>query len=198
MHDKIIIAFLARAGSGKSTAAAFVEKHWGPVERVSFAGPLKEMAKELYGFSDDQVYGSLKETPDARLDQINGPHPFSEAVTPRQMLQRLGNTARNIIGPRVWVDAALNTISESPHRIAVIDDCRYINEAKAIAGLPGGYVIKLEAPDRESNADPNHPSEAEVDKVPLRYVQSVIRNEQALGLDAFHTALRRALEGILG
>lgn len=194
MTDKIVIAFLARAGSGKSTAAAFVEKHWGPVERVSFAGPLKELAKRLYGLDDEQVYGSMKEEYSPHLA---GLWDNDSTATPRHALQLLGNEARNIIGPRVWIDAALNAVEKSPHRIAVIDDCRHVNEVEAIAALPHGYVIKIEAPDRVSNADPNHPSEAQVDEAPMRCLQAVIRNEQALGLDAFYTSLRRALEGIL-
>lgn len=178
----VVIAFLARAGSGKSMAAKHLIHRHGAA-RVSFAGPLKELAKRLLDLSEDQVYGHLKETLDDRY-----------GMTPRVFLQRLGNEARDIIGPRVWIDAALNAIERTSNRLVVIDDCRYVNEAEAIASLTNGHVIKIESPDRDSQADPNHPSEAEVDKVPDRFLSGILVNKQEYGPTPFLSAL----DGLVG
>ena len=180
----MIIAFLARAGSGKTTAAKYLEKKHGAV-RVSFAGPLKELAKRLYDLTDEQVYGSLKEEPDERLEELFG----DEGVTPRRVLQLLGNQAREIIGRDVWIRAAMNECAK--HRLAVIDDCRYVNEAEAVAAV-GGLVIKIEAPTRKSSADPNHPSEAEVDRVPEELLTATIENRLA-DVEDFYADLEAAL-----
>ena len=168
-----VIAFLGRAGSGKSTASKHLVESYG-AKKVSFAGPLKELAKLLLNFSDEQVYGSqaIKETVDARY-----------GFTPRQFLQNLGNGAREIIGNRVWVDGCLNTILRKSEKgegsLFVIDDCRYVNEAAIIAtdDRIRGYVVKLECPNAQTSVDPTHPSEAEVDMVPEQFITERIISE---------------------
>lgn len=184
MHEREapVVAFVARAGSGKTTATNFV-KSLKPryFETVSFAAPLKKLAGALMGFEDEQLYGSLKETMDPRY-----------GMTPREFMQRLGNEARLHIHDRVWVDAAMNRVSAVRHRgkVALIDDCRYANEAEAIRNI-GGLVIKIESPDRVSAADPNHPSEKGVDKIRAEYT---IINHQKDGLDAFFDKIRTILK----
>lgn len=160
----LVIGFLGRAGSGKSTASKHIVSTFPHFKVVSFARPLKELAKLLLEFSDDQVFGSQeqKETVDPRY-----------GLTPRLFLQRLGNGAREIVGQRVWIDALLNTIKQDYERSQaahayVIDDMRYVNEAEEITTNRSieGYVFKLECPDAQTAADTNHPSEAQVDLVP--------------------------------
>ena len=83
----LIVAFLAKAGSGKTTAAEHLIEKYQDVERISFAGPLKIMAQALFKFSEAQLYGDQKEVIDPRYD-----------ATPRQLLQLLGAKARECIG----------------------------------------------------------------------------------------------------
>lgn len=190
-----VIAFLARAGSGKTTAAQYLVENHNAV-RLSFAGPLKELARGLLEFNDEQLYGSLKETVDERYE-----------LTPRTFLQRLGNQARQIIGETVWVDAALNTIQQpfNQGRLIVIDDCRYPNEAEAISmlyrlgdGSTEGFVVKIVSPDRTSSADPYHPSEAGVDLVPEGRLFATIVNDQHKGVCAFQQQVQGVLADALG
>lgn len=68
---KTIIAFCGLAGSGKDTACNYlVDRH--KFKKASFAGPMKEMAKIAFDFTDEQLYGSSsnREQPDER-------YPFS-------------------------------------------------------------------------------------------------------------------------
>ena len=189
----VVIAFLARAGSGKTTAAQYLIENHGAV-RVSFAGPLKELARGLMDFNDEQLYGSLKETIDERY-----------GMTPRTFLQRLGNQARQIIGENVWIDAAMNTIKENEGRLIVIDDCRYLNEAEAISALyldgdgkTEGHVIKIVSLDRTSVADPHHPSEAGVDLVPEVLLFATLVNDQHKGLESFKEMVQEVVIDALG
>lgn len=181
-----VIAFLARAGSGKSTAADYLIEHHGAV-RVSFAGPLKELARGLMDFNDEQLFGSLKETVDGRY-----------GMTPRAFMQRLGNNARQCIGETVWVDAALNAIKKQEGRLVVIDDCRYPNEAEALAALPDSRVIKIVSPDRNSAADPNHPSEAGVDECRPEDIYQTIINDQYKGIELFRSKIQDIAIDALG
>ena len=188
MKKNTVIAFLARAGSGKTTATKYLIENHGAVH-VSFAGPQKELARGLLEFSDEQLYGSLKETIDERY-----------GLTPRTFLQRLGNQARQVIGETVWIDAAVNTINQpfNEGRLIVIDDCRYPNEAETIAAMAGGHVIKIISPDRTSVADPHHPSEAGVDLVPEEHLFTNIVNDQHKGLERFKDQVQDVLADVLG
>lgn len=175
---KLIIGLAGRAGSGKSTCAQRLIDEYGATP-FSFALPLKELARDVFGFSPEQVFGSQaeKETVDPRW-----------GLSPRELLIRLGNGARIRLGPDVWVRACMNAIASSDCSIAVISDVRYPNEAEAITEA-GGYVIRLQCPDALTSVDPNAPSEKSVDEIESRFIYwdaSIPRSPGArLLLDAF-------------
>lgn len=127
-----IIALSGHAGSGKSTAAAFLQDRGYTL--VKFAAPLKAMCRAV-GLTDEQIEGSLKERP---LDWLQG-------KSPRQFMQMLGTEfGRDCIGPHFWVGlwerAALEVLDEGGR--VVCDDCRFANEADAVRKL-GGVVVRL-------------------------------------------------------
>lgn len=129
----MIIALNGRAGSGKSTAAQYlVEQHGFTL--VKFAGPLKAMMKAL-GLGQREIEGDLKEKP----------HPLLGGRTPRYAMQTLGTEwGRNIIHSDLWVMAAMERVLDvlDLGGKAVIDDCRFPNEAKAVIES-GGSIIRL-------------------------------------------------------
>lgn len=171
----IIVGLLGKAGSGKTTAAQHMAEAYG-AKRISFAAPLKEMAKIIWEFTDEQVYGSTesKETWDGRWN-----------VTPRLAMQRLGTSARQWIHPEVWIHAAFNTINNHyathpEERLYVVDDVRFINEVKAIKdyGWTTGFVTQLVCSDVKSDADGSHPSESEMDSVDRALIDAVVTSHR--------------------
>lgn len=201
MGKPLVIALLGRAGSGKSTTAQYIQDKLDAT-RISFAGPLKGLAKHLMGFTDEQVYGSEKEVIDSRVRgllsgiDLAGHEFVRDAYTPRVFLQRLGNGAREFIHNRVWIEAAIDKAVNGTNQIYVIDDCRYVNEAEAIHADPriDGRVIKIDGIGRQSDADPNHPSEAQVDQVPSQFIDFLITNDISNGLDTLHAEVDLVLE----
>lgn len=129
--------------SGKSTLAKFLEQH-GFI-RVSLANPLKEMVKELYGFSDEQVYGNQKETP-TQYRRTDG-----SFFTPRDILIREGCLKRSI-DPLFWckklVDRLEYLSKDSTAVNFVIDDIRFLNEIDFFKPM-GAKFIRIE---REASA----------------------------------------------
>lgn len=127
-----ILALSGPAGSGKSTAAAFLQDKGYTL--VKFAGPLKAMCRAI-GLGDEHIEGNLKERP---LDWLQG-------KSPRQFMQMLGTEfGRDCIGTHFWVGlwerAALEVLDNGGR--VVCDDCRFANEADAVRKL-GGVVVRL-------------------------------------------------------
>jgi 5'(3')-deoxyribonucleotidase len=180
-----VIAFLGRAGSGKTTAARYFEERYG-AERVSFAAPIKRIARDMLDFSDAQLYGNEKEAIDPRY-----------GFSPRWVLQRLGCGGRDHIAADVWLDVAVRTAVASRAPVVVIDDCRFINEAGRITHDPRihGVVVRIDGGAREKDVGDDS-SETEITEVPDRYVWRTIDNQPAEQLDLFKSELD-ALHGRL-
>lgn len=111
------IAFIGKAGSGKTTAAQYLSDSYG-YQRLSFAAKLKEMAADLWG-------------PDAYKD--------------RDKLQRLGIAVREI-DPDAWVNVAMHKLQYKmpAHWPVVVDDCRFENEYWALKER-GFRIVRIEA-----------------------------------------------------
>lgn len=162
-----IIALLGRAGSGKSTIANHLVEHFG-AKRYSFAAPLKLMVGEIFAFTKEQLYGTQaeKEAIDPRYD-----------MSARDANKVVGTAARKYLGESVWLEACLHSIRKDNPKIAVIDDCRYVNEATYLSKI--GHVVKLVCPSRQDTG--KHPSEREVDLVPAGMIFATITSEPSPG-----------------
>ena len=128
-----IIGFSGLAGSGKSTAAEFLQKELG-FERVRFAGPLKAMLYAL-GLTAEEIDGSLKEEPCALLG----------GKTPRWAMQSIGTEwGRQLIDPNLWIHAWDRAVDALPAHVPVVaDDVRFVNEVSAVHAR-GGLVVRVE------------------------------------------------------
>jgi hypothetical protein len=155
-----IVGLTGLAGSGKSTAAEYLERQHGYV-RLRFAAPLKNALRRMLqdALVDDHtiermIEGDLKEVP----------QPVLLGKTPRHAMQRLGTEwGRHCIGEAFWVNLLQNTIEGLPPgtRI-VVEDVRFTNEAKMLRSL-GGKIIRMEG---RGGIAGSHPSEAGVGFTP--------------------------------
>jgi len=130
----LIVNIVGKKSSGKSTAAKFLVENFGFV-RLSFARHLKETVKLLFGFSEEQVNGNLKEVIDDRY-----------GICPREALQFMGDVMRENacdrfpgykekIGRYFWVNCLIADIEKARNEKAIgitVDDCRYAVEYQAI------------------------------------------------------------------
>ncbi len=124
----MIIGLTGKARSGKDTAAAQLVK--SGFEHYWFSKPMKDACSSIFGWSDDHLYGDLKETVDKRF-----------GVSPRVALQTLGTEwGRDCIHKDLWINIAKMKM-ESADNI-VISDCRFDNEAEVILSM-GGYVVEI-------------------------------------------------------
>lgn len=135
--------------AGKTTVANML-KNKGFYE-LSFAAPLKEACRAMYGLSDEQLYGEQKE----QIDPYWG-------VTPREILQRFGTDVMrknaSVVIPEMkednmWIEVANRKIKElrksGEVRKVCVSDVRFPNEAEWIR-QQGGTVIRIDRGDNHS------------------------------------------------
>jgi hypothetical protein len=132
---------------------------------MSFARPLKEAVKSIYGLSEEQVNGDLKEDIDLRY-----------GITPRYIMQVFGESCRKIY-EATWVDRLLREFKETydPTEVTLITDVRYINEMKAIKEHGGVIwkIVRLGGPGAKGGVS-GHSSEQEQKSIPDSEFDAVI------------------------
>jgi len=158
----MIIGVIGKKRSGKDTTGDYLINNKGYM-KYSFAAPLKKAAMEIFGFTDDQVNGDLKEVIDPRW-----------GVTPRNILQVMGTELFQFdiqkyipefknIGREIWVKRFKLWYTENEIKDnIVITDVRFQHEVDAIINL-GGVVWKIERPSLSFIDE--HPSEKEMDLI---------------------------------
>ena len=153
----MIIAICGHKFSGKSTVARLLHNATG-YEVVSFADKLKDITCILSGCTREQLEDyDFKESvlvPD-HLKPYGG---NAEFPTYRTFLQRFGSEVMRSVNDNIWIDCTLSNCG----RNAIISDCRFPNEAKAIKER-GGIVIKVVRPDVK--AEDSHQSETLIDEI---------------------------------
>lgn len=133
-----IIGITGQKQNGKDTTGKYLVENYG-YEHLSFAQPLKDACKSIFGFNDDQLYGNLKE-------EIDG---FWNCA-PRDAMQYVGTELfRNqihvimpSIGDNIWVECLKRKIYSAPQKKYVITDVRFENECNMIHEL-GGKIIRV-------------------------------------------------------
>lgn len=125
----IVVSGLAHCG--KDTIADHLVSHHG-YTKMALAEPLKEACREIFGFSDAQLYGDLKEV----IDPYWG-------KTPRQCFQFIGTELfRDKFDKDIWIKSLVRKIRDSLDRQKiVISDIRFENELQRLKDL--GTVISL-------------------------------------------------------
>lgn len=174
----IVIAVCGRRRSGKDAIASYLcEKH-GFVN-MKFAKYLKGMLREAFGFTDDELEGSLK-------DSIHSAY----GVTPRRLMQFMGTDVMQFglqgvipgIGRNFWAlrlsqdlnAHVTNLAAQQVQPRVVISDMRFMHEWDTIRRqcADRGFkfmTIRLTRPTTQSSADDAsdaHASEREWEAIP--------------------------------
>lgn len=154
----ILIGLGYKMEHGKDTVADHLVRRYGFV-KVGFADALKDAVASMYGWKrellDDQTF---KRKYDEYWD-----------CTPRQALQKVGQSMRDNIDRDIWVRSCIIRIIESGHKRVVISDMRYINEVKAIQDLQGwdSFAVHVDRGNHRPNVEDasifEHESETALD-----------------------------------
>lgn len=141
-----IVAFAGRKQSGKTTCSNAVVDFWNSttlkdtkkVKIYNFADPLKQdICMNILGMSYEQCYGS-----DEDKNTITDIEWENKLLTAREVMQFVGTDIFRKMKNNVWAGATINKIKNESPDLAIIADCRFPNEVKAVKDA-GGIVIRL-------------------------------------------------------
>lgn len=108
------------------------------VKIYNFADILKQdICIKILGLSYNQCYGDDTQKSELTHCKLN-----DKQCTARDLMQYIGTDIFRKLRPDVWTSATINKIIDEQPHIAIITDCRFPNEVKAIKDL-GGKVIRL-------------------------------------------------------
>jgi Fe-S cluster assembly ATPase SufC len=130
----MIIALTGYKGSGKSTAAKFINEEFG-FERVNFKDALiREMKVDL-----KDTLEALSQCHSMTLEQLFETKP----LVMRQLMQNYGTEiVRNKLGKDYWVNQYSKTLANMEGKNIVTDDVRFQNEYDAVK-LLGGIIVRV-------------------------------------------------------
>lgn len=138
----MIVGFCGFIGSGKTTAAQYLEQYHG-FTRMSFATTLKDVVASAFQWDRERLDGVTKSSRVWR-DQpdLFWSERFGRPITPRYVLQWLGTGIfREQVLDSFWVDNVVLTIQKlSPNANIVFDDARFINERQALRKLGAKFI----------------------------------------------------------
>jgi len=214
----MILGISGLAGAGKDTIAEYLAKNQGFV-RVALADPLKRICRDVFAFSDEQLFGpsEKRNEPDERYHRVRlGIKDLSrfEYLTPRYALQRLGSEWGRDCYENVWVDYTLRVAKEIldggfvytpqkgleseyghplhpqyPYKGVVIPDVRFRNEMEAIRKA-GGRLWRVIRPGAGLQGEAGkHSSEQEQQSIQNLFFDAIIYNDRSIA-DLYETVER--------
>lgn len=172
---------------------------WPLIRAYNFADALKEMCVMLFNIPPECVYGTdeQKNQPQEHLLWENMPGvvckpnwvscgnaEYSDLdprkigliehepgpMTAREFMQYLGTDVMRKMYEPIWLENCFRRIEEDKPEIAIIGDCRFMNEIHAVQAR-GGKVIRL----KRSLYECNHKSEIDADN--YKGFDDVIEND---------------------
>lgn len=159
----MIVGVMGPSGCGKDTFADYVVKNYNGA-KVAMADPLKRICRDVYGFSDKQLWGPSEER---NKQDFRYPIPGKGHLSPRVALQTLGTEWGRGCYENTWVDLAIRIAKQvlsgshsydqklgvsqkrfwekwlgSAVQHVIIPDVRFKNELDAVHAAKG-VIIRL-------------------------------------------------------
>lgn len=190
---QLIVGINGLAQHGKDTSAAFLQHylntHGFTCEIMSFAKPIKEIAKYVFGMTEDDVNTSAGKK--RVIENARG-------LTSRVIQQKVGTESfRDVFYSEIWTDFFIRNAANSEADVIAIPDMRFDNEIDLVGAFPEtqGWLVataKVFNPNVSAQA-PSHISEK---PQPDEKFETVILNSGTL-MDLQHKVEHWAEQRIL-
>jgi len=202
----LIIGIHGHARVGKDTLGGYLIEHFKARYRrefvqAAFATQLKNMCKEHFNLTDDQLWGDKKEELDKRYYKPISPNSCglglsklpSRYWTAREIMQEVGSFYRRIYYD-FWVKDLDDYLINNNIKDAIITDVRHINECEYVKNN-NGVLIRVLRECVEEIHGMRHESETSLDDKPIEYFDIEINN--ASTLDDLYNAAEETASAIL-
>ena len=138
------IGLLGNIGSGKNTVAQYLATK-GCVQ-TSFAGPLKDLCSNVFGWDRELLEGETDESRQFResVDMFWTKKLGIPNFTPRLALQLIGtDVMRNHFNENIWISSLEYRVRKLHHQneCVIISDCRFQNEVNIIQAMNGTVIL---------------------------------------------------------
>ena len=199
------IAFCGRKGSGKDTAAKFlnfylsggksiteevkeetinsilsISREHFRFDTISFGDKLKSLLLDIYDLPKANkylLYCSTKDDLYFDLEKNSIQNSDSATSIPlRILLQQTADKIKKNFGEDYFIKSLFRTIENYGKKDVIVPDCRYINEYEALREK-GFYIIKIE---RDDILKDNHDSENSAVNLPDNMFDAKISNNGSL------------------
>ena len=118
---------------------------WPLIRAYNFADSLKEICTMLFNIPPECVYGTDEEKNQKQKHLLWENMPESKQTGPmtaREFMQFFGTDVMRKMYEPIWLENCFRRIEEDKPDIAVIGDCRFMNEIQGVQKR-GGKVIRL-------------------------------------------------------
>lgn len=168
--DGRLVIIVGAQRHGKNTTADIIQKHRPRTAQIAFADKLKAFVKDVYDFSDEQVYGARKDEPDERYPRFYDEHIVNggekcarcgrdvkspnciDYMTPREPQRTVGNDIGRGCYPRTWIDDTfrraarlLEGVRVQPKRTNHGADGWVLDRTNLVVVTDGRYVNEAQA-----------------------------------------------------
>jgi len=152
-----IIGLLGRSRRGKDTIADYIINKYPVYKNIKLARPIKDAAKSLYNFTDEQLEGGQKEIIDKRWN-----------ISPRDAMVFITTSFMNKMGSDFFSRRLFDNLL--PTDKVIISDVRYDNDIIEIKQR-NGIIIKV-----LRDIEPYHSWESHIDQRTLHIDYTIENN----------------------
>jgi hypothetical protein len=177
-----IICLIGQKRVGKDTVADIIKEQDPAFQRFALADPIKDIARIMFSFNEDQLYGAGK-------DVISS----DWGIRPRDFFERFGTdimqfdiykylpALEGVVPKReFWVQSLIRKIKATGCQKVIITDVRGEHELDAIkAAWPHARFIKITR-DLNCTESSTHITQQEPELIPLDKIDVVIDNTGTL------------------
>lgn len=198
----MILGLSGQARVGKDTFADYLVHNYDFV-KIGLADPMKRFCKDVFDFSDAQLYGDERDKPDGRYFRgvVNPASLGDNYLTPRYALQKLGTEWGRDCYNSIWVEYGVRVATRllggycryspseglvsvdkdiGPIGGVVFSDLRFRNEFETVKKAQG-KMIRIYRPGHGGNVGiEGHASEAEQQTIQDREFDLVVNNDGSL------------------
>jgi hypothetical protein len=158
-----LIAICGYKRSGKDTIANYIQRSVCFSNHCKISSNLKEGCMSMFGFTNEQLEGDLKEVKD----------PFWN-ITPREAMQYIGTDVMQYeiqklipdIGRRFWIKRFIHHIQSNHSNIVIVSDLRFMHEYIELKKHFDTHLYIIKVIRDTINHDDHHISEREWKDIP--------------------------------